>query len=399
MIQFFTILIAITGIFSGLPISTYAQEPEIYISELYFQKSHLSSRDKWIELYNPSSSTVPLEKYSLSIGKSEYIFPLTKNNNKASIPPFSYYIIQDSWGSEKHLLDINNIKADDYSGRAHWISNVSDNPHITVKLLHEQKVTQSISYTSNQTLNFLSNPKTSLECNPNNCSLSNNQFRSYNISPRGISIPLSPQQPKAKPEPIAVIPKPTSTPTQPSPEIQNSEPVEQPIAEPIKSPVLATTDEKIAITETLEPFKNQAPAIITETTSSPILTVSRELQTQNETVTVPVSNPSRQPVGATQPTTPATTINKIPVKISPLATDLNKTVITPIEEISIATHLSLDKEKLVETQPTTPTLEFHHQFVLLLSIVQILYLFTNHKSQPNYLTKPRSVLNLKFNYV
>jgi Lamin Tail Domain len=61
----------------------YAQNSDIYISEIQFDGSTAGEHDKWIELYNPSGSTINLAGYSLAFksGKPFMLDGLSINSN------------------------------------------------------------------------------------------------------------------------------------------------------------------------------------------------------------------------------------------------------------------------------------------------------------------------------
>ena len=127
------------------PLPSFAQEGEsLYISEVYYSQSPYSSRDKWVEIHNPTSTSISLEPYSLAIGKSSFNLPLS-----GIVEPGGYYVVQDSWGNEQHMLETYGVPIDLYSGRVHWLSNKStEEMHVSLQLLLNSIPVQNIFYNS-----------------------------------------------------------------------------------------------------------------------------------------------------------------------------------------------------------------------------------------------------------
>jgi hypothetical protein len=168
----------------------YSQEnsSELYISEVYFQGSEFSARDKWIEIYNPSNKSVSLDSYSITIGKQAHNYKLT-NTSQPSIAPQSTLIFGNSYGTNiPTMLDKYSISTTNSFGLMYWLSNNSDDTYINISLLKNNSVIQDIQYNNQTTSNWLLNNKnTSIECTAAICTPSKNIYNpTYTMSPHQV---------------------------------------------------------------------------------------------------------------------------------------------------------------------------------------------------------------------
>ena len=182
--------------------SVTAREGLVFVSEVYYQPSTYSARDKWVELYNPTDQTVSLEGYALIIGKKGYRFELTRNIAEASIAPYATYLIEDSWGDKAHLLREHGHVVEDTSGVLHWLSNVTTEPHLTLSLEYRGEIVQDIRYDSARVSQWSeTHPWTSLECARTECVPARTRYDdTYRISPGQYAFTQTAEEPPVQTE-------------------------------------------------------------------------------------------------------------------------------------------------------------------------------------------------------
>ena len=321
----------------------------IFISEVYYQASTYSARDKWVELYNPTDQAVSLTDYSLVIGQKQYRFALTRNKPNAFIPPYSTYVIEDSWGKKAHLLSSNGFEVDDTSGVLHWLSNVTTNPHLTLSLDFKNTPLQTLYYSSNQIDNWVKTaPYASLNCNPQTCTPSTRLYRQNHYATPGQVI-----QPVTSLEPTRSVQAETKEEISPQVTahlpISISLPTKQPVSAPVPKlsvtkaePVVTTTSNPKSIVEKTTPQlekieKNKALATNPKqafqpqpgTVLQPNLQANRRIIPapapaaidQTQTVRIPSLNGFRAPTISFNPKFSAIRLNPAPVstvKINPV---------------------------------------------------------------------------------
>ena len=305
--------------------TTLAQEHVVFVSEIYYQPSTYSVRDKWVELYNPTAQPVPLDGYALIIGKKQYRLDLTRNYQEASIAPYSTYLIEDSWGEKTHLLRENGHDVQDTSGVLHWLSNVSTEAHLTLRLEYRGQVIQDIRYDSVQINRWYKEyPWTSLECDRTQCAPTKIYYNdTYRISPgqhtlatittelpaqteakRRSTLQVSPTLPIATPEAKSVFKKPgpnLSTPATTLVAVATAEP--QKATTPSKSPTSAPVLPPLI--EASEPILLEASTAIS---TQALLKASQPLHS----VSIPDLTPS------TSLSTTALTSARVPVTLPPV---------------------------------------------------------------------------------
>ena len=229
-LRLFPIILGIIGILAH-PLPTWSTAGVAFVSEVYFQPSTYSARDKWIEIYNPTGEAQLLANYTLLIGRKQYRFNLDRAGAGRTLAPGSTYLIEDSWGDKTHLLSGNGYPVDDTSGVLHWLSNVSTDPHLTLSLEYQGRIIQTLRYSGTQVETWRADhPLTSLNCNLSSCAVSTVSFDSeHTANPGRYLPPVAPKTPHTlAPEPVTTpkvvavpvidSPAPTSTP-EPVPKI------------------------------------------------------------------------------------------------------------------------------------------------------------------------------------
>ena len=209
---------------TGHPLPVLAEEGVVFVSEVYFQASTYSARDKWVELYNPTDTPQVLADYTLLVGRKRYRFNLDRAGTGRALAPYSTYLLEDSWGDETRLLSDNGYAVDDTSGVLHWLSNVSTDPHLTLSLEYRGRVIQELHYSKTQVETWRADsPLTSLNCNLRSCTVSTASFdAAHTANPGRYLPPVAPKIPQTPaPEPVTtpevvavpVIDSPAPTPT------------------------------------------------------------------------------------------------------------------------------------------------------------------------------------------
>jgi hypothetical protein len=258
------------------PSSSVRASEEIIISEINYQgsvqadncKSNQADRsrcafDKWIELYNPTNTSINISNWSLRFKKSNTANNLLEFHSNILLPAKQHFLISYKEVNFVPTYSLSGQKADALSGKIRNISNNQEKT-IQVELLNKQKESIFSVDLASQTLqalesNQLPNNKYSLEYNlqTGNWENSYTQYYPNNFgSPKSLNgLAKDFDRPEENPQ---VVPSPVTQKPSPQPEIQKTENSQQ-ISELAKQ------------LPEVSPQNNQVPALQVQTTQEKTL--------------------------------------------------------------------------------------------------------------------------------
>jgi hypothetical protein len=153
---FLLIGISFSSLFT-LPI--HSESGGVYISEIQFDGSSINETDKWIELHNPTNSTVTLTDYSIKLSKN-HIIPIAN----ISIPAGGYIVIANNLSTKPSL-----VNQADMLANLSYMSNTTTNKYISISLLYKSQVISTFEKNNAETAALVrtKNHKYSLEFDTN----------------------------------------------------------------------------------------------------------------------------------------------------------------------------------------------------------------------------------------
>lgn len=255
IISSFCVLVFLLAFLLPMTLPALASSSSLIISEIAYRgtvasdncKATTSStfncnHDKWVELYNPTASSVNLSSYKLAYGAQSSGYTETRGLS-GTIAPNSYFVI----GNKTNTPMTNLSGYDLLLPNLHFLSRTSGDSYIKVGLLDSNSNSiDSVNLGSGQLANLeagfdFAKSKYSLEFNQGTPSVnkSNTYGRSrdylnYGTPGFGFLVPLS-KSPEPAPEPVAVRPTVKITPVI---EVQDLTPIKIVTPEPVPTQII-----------------------------------------------------------------------------------------------------------------------------------------------------------------
>ena len=281
----------------------------VYISELNYNGSSLNGGDKWVELYNPTSSSLVLDGWRLNMPNSSKTGTVALSG---SIAPYSTYLVGTKNAKFSSLMSIPNIT--NYN-----ITNVSnttagESNYINVELINSVGVTVSSVQKDDQFVKSIGisgkgDVKRSLECDDQAiCSISTTQYAATGLdygTPGKVFTPASIAEEKPVDQPvsapiisdISLTPSPQIPSLQPQIIQEQTQTAKVNIPDPVSLPVTAIAKEATV-----------SKASYTQISPSPVLSTA-SLPAANVDISVPLLNIQRPVIDSV--TLPQFTLEKI----------------------------------------------------------------------------------------